>query len=222
MHADPLQGAAMTAGGAKIAVRRAEGGRNARPRVRAYTLVETLVALMVLSLVALGVAAILQAAAYGTSSQREVRRTAVRGELAHGRIDDAIRGARAVLAAGSGYIVLWTGDANTDTHVNLSELELIELPAASTTLTAYVGTYAPGDPVYAAGSDFYTVAQSAKAGVNFPATTWATNISGLTFALDNAAPALARLVTWSLTLTDRQLSRTVAGGAALRAPGQPQ
>ena len=33
---------------------------------------------------------------------------------------------------------------------------------------------------------------------------------------------LARLVTWSLTLTDQQTSRTVVGGASPRAPGEPQ
>jgi type II secretory pathway pseudopilin PulG len=190
--------------------------------MRAYTLVETLVALVVLALVGLGMAAILQTAAYGTSSQRELRRVAVRGEMVHARTDSAIRNARAVLASGSGYIVLWTGDTNGDSHVNLSELELIELPAGSTNLTARLGHSADGDPVYAADSNFYAVAQSAKSGANFPATIWATNVSGLTFALDKDTPILARLVTWSLTLNDQQLQRTVAGSAWLGGWGQPE
>jgi hypothetical protein len=71
-------------------------------------------------------------------------------------------------------------------------------------------------------SNFYTVAQAAKSGANFPASTWATGISGLTFTLDNSTPTLAKLVTWSLTLTDKQMARTIVGGAKLGVPGQPR
>jgi hypothetical protein len=182
-----------------------------------------MIAMMVVTLIALTVAAILQTAAYGTSSQREVRRVVVRSEQVQTRIEDAIRDARAVLGFGSGYVVLWTGDTNPDGQVNRSELQLIELPAASTTLTLYTGQYASGEPAYAASSNFSTVAQSIKSSGYFPGTTLSTNVAGLTFTLDYpSTPTLARLVTWSLTLTDQQVSQVVAGSASPRAPGQPK
>lgn len=190
--------------------------------IRAYTLMETIIALVVSALISLGVASILQTAAYGTSSQRDIRRVVVQGEVVHERLDAAIRNSRAVLASGNGYVVLWTGDSNPDSHVNLSEMQLIEVPTGSTTLSAYSGVYTVGDPVYATSSNFYTVAQAAKAGSSFPRTTWATNISNLTFKLDNATPILSKLVTWSLTLTDQQLKQTIVSGALIGVPGQPR
>lgn len=189
---------------------------------RAYTLMETLLALVVVAFIGVGAAAVLQTAAYGTSARREARRVAVRGEVVRARIDAAIRGARAVLASGSGYIVLWTCDTNPDGHVNLSELELIEVASGSTTLTAYVGESAAGDPVYPTSSNFYAVAQAAKSSGHFPATTWATNISNLTFTPDNPSPILAKFVTWSLTLTDQQLRVPVVSGVTLAVWSQPR
>ena len=192
---------------------------------RAYTLVETLLALVVVALIGVAAAAILQTTAYGTSAQRDTRRLVVRGEAVHTRLDTAIRNARAVLAAGSGYIVLWTGDTNADGHVNLSELELIEVPSGSTTMTDYVGQYAAGDTVYTTSTNFYNVVQALKQGganPNFPPTTWATGISGLTFTLDNSTPMLAKLATWSLTLTDQQATRTIISGATLGVWAQPR
>jgi len=147
---------------------------------------------------------------------------AVRGEVVRARIDAAIRGARAVLASGSGYIVLWTCDTNPDGHVNLSELELIEVASGSTTVTAYLGPSATGDPTYPTSSNFYAVAQAAKSSGYFPATTWATNISNLAFIPDTASPILAKFVTWSLTLTDQQLSVPVVGGVTLAVWSQPR
>lgn len=171
---------------------------------------------------AAGVAAILQTAAYGTSSQREIRRTVVRGEVVRARLDTAIRNARAVLASGNGYIVLWTGDTNPDTHVNLSEMLLVETSAASGALTAYAWPFVTADPVYAASSSFYALAIAAKSNSSVRRATWATGISGLTFKLDNTSPTLAKLVSWSLTLTDQSLDRVLVGGTSLGVPGQPR
>lgn len=189
---------------------------------RGYTLMETLLALVTVAFISLSAAAVLQAAAYGTAMQRDARRIAVRGETLRTRINSAISNSRAVLAVGSGYIVLWTSDTNPDGHVNLSELELIQVPSGSTTMTAYVGEYADGDPVYATTSNFYTIAQAAKTSGHFPAATWATGASGFTFTLDNSTPMLAKMATWSLTLADQKLSPPVIGAAKLAVWSQPR
>ncbi len=56
------------------------------PTRRAVTLVELIISLLITSMVALGVAAILQAASYGTSSRREIRRIVVRTQ----QVDHAV------------------------------------------------------------------------------------------------------------------------------------
>src|SRR5689334_1045094 len=94
---------------------------------RGFTLVELLLSLITTAFIGLAVAMILQTAAYGTSTKRDARRIAVRSESTRDRMNDAIRNARAVLASGSTYLVLWMGDSNKNDQVNLSELQLIEL-----------------------------------------------------------------------------------------------
>jgi len=192
---------------------------------RAMTIVEVLMALIVVSLISVGVAAMLHAAEYGTSSQREVRRVAVRSQQVRLRLEDAIRQARQILAAGEtsaghGYLVLWRGDTNTeDTNqnkINLSELELIELPDGSSTLTSYVATTLATDTVYESDSNFYKVAQNAKDDGDLTGTTWAESMDEFGITLDEAAAADARLVTWRFTLTDQELSETLVSSIALR------
>jgi hypothetical protein len=196
---------------------------------RALTLAELIVATTITTLLAAGVGSILFAASYGTSSRRDVRRLAVRSAQARPRIDDAIRSAAAVLAKGSSYIVLWTGDSRKNNQVNLSELQLIEL--SSTTLTSYTTAWPSGwsqatidaaDTTYAANTNFYTTAQNAKSSGNFPGTTWATSASNFTITLDSGTANLAVLVTWKLTLTNDLLSQALVEAVALRNHVVPQ
>ena len=192
---------------------------------RAMTIVEVLMSLIVVSLISVGVAAMLYAAGYGTSARREVRRVAVRTQQVRLRLDDAIRTASQVLAAGEtspghAYLVLWRGDTNAeDTNqgkVNLSELELIELPDGSTTLTSYTNPSPGTDTAYESDSDFYQVAQNAKSGGDLAGTTWAQGIWAFGITLDEATPADAQLVTWRFTLTDQELSESLVGCISLR------
>lgn len=196
---------------------------------RALTLAELIVAITVTALIAASVGSILFAAGYGTSSRRDVRRLAVRSAQIRHRLDNAIRSAQAVLASGTGYIVLWTGDTRVNGQVNLSEIQMIEL--ASGTLTWYVTVFPSGwsqstidaaDTTYAASTNFYTTATTAKAGTNFPGTTWATAASDFTITLDNATATAAKLVTWNLTLTNDLLTQSLVEATALRQPIAPQ
>ena len=198
---------------------------------RATTLPELIISLTVTALVALGVASMLQAASYGTSSRREVRRVAVRAQEVRARLDSAIRSARAVLACEDGRLVLWTGDSRTDGHVNLSELQLIEVPAGSSRLTSYATRFPAGwtqaqidaaDASYAPTADFAGICRAAKTSGNFPGTLWTDEASGLSFTLDRSAVQQARLVSWSVTLTHELISQPVAGASALRAWAAPQ
>lgn len=188
----------------------------------AYTLFETVLSLVVITLISLGVAAVMQAAAYGTSSQREWRRVAVRGRQVQARLNDTIRDARAILAVSNTYLVLWTGDSTRNDQVNLSELQLIELTGSPPALVSYTPGSLSSNPTYAPTVNFYTTARSAVTGGQLVGQTWSGHVSNTRFVLDNAAPTAARLVTWSLTFTDQQVSEPIIGCAALHAPGTPQ
>ncbi len=185
---------------------------------RGTTLSELLVALTVTGLVALAVAGILQAASYGTSSKREVRRLVVRSEQLRNRIDDTVREARAVLAGGTDlngntYLVLWRGDTNNvstnQDKVNLSELQMLEWSAAASTLSSYTPATTPNpDTAYEVTADFHAAAHA------LPATVWAGSVSGFSTTL-NQAPPMTRLVTWSITAASDLVSERVSGSAAL-------
>lgn len=204
--------------------------RPARRR-SALTIPELIISVTITSLIALSVAGILHAAGYGTSARRDVRRVAVRAEQVRDRINEALRSARAVLASGPGYVVLWTGDTRRNDQVNLSELQLIELPAGSSTLSSYRTRFPAGmsqaaidaaDVAYAANSNFHSIAQAAKTGTYFKPTIWATGVSNFTPVLHGATPGETNHVTWSLTLTVGTLTETLAGAGTLRRQGGPQ
>lgn len=193
---------------------------------RGMTLAELLISLTVTVFIGLAVATMLQAASFGTSTKRDFRRTAVRTEVVRNRLNDAIRNARAVLASGAGYIVLWRGDLRKNDQVNLSELQLIEL--SGSTVTSYVTVWPASytqtqidtaDVAYSPNTNFYNVAKGAKNGISFPGTTWVSNVSALTFS-NNLTPPATSLTSWSLTLTTQ--TEPLVGAAGLRAQGAPQ
>lgn len=202
-----------------------------RRLLRGSTLPEVVIALVITAMVGMSVAAILQAASYGTSSRREVRRLTVRRHQVEKRLNAAIRNAAAVLASNSTALVLWTGDANGDTHVNFSELCLIELPVSSSTLSMWRTTFPAGwnqtqrdaaDTTYAVGADFAAAAQTAKSNAYFVQTPWTGGASSLQVSLQPVTPQAAMLVSWRLTLTDELLTEPMVGAAALAAHTNPE
>jgi type II secretory pathway pseudopilin PulG len=194
-----------------------------RTRRPGLTLLELLISISVTAFIGLGVALILQAAAYGTSTKRDARRVSVRAETLRDRLDDAVRNSASFLASGTNYLVIWQGDENDDTQVNLSELQLIELNTTTQTLTSYVATLPVGtDTAYAATVDFNSTTQTLKGNGTLTGTTWATGISAVTFTLDNVTPQQAVLLTWSVTLNNGTQTEPVSGAVSLRQPLTPQ
>ena len=197
---------------------------------RAVTLAELIIAMIITSMLALGVASILYAASYGTSSRREVRRIAVRSQQLRTRIGDGVRNSRAVLASGvavngNKYLVLWKGDSNSDDkdQVNLSELMMIEWVASSEELIACEAASPPApDTVYAAGTDFHAAMLQARTDGDVTDTYWSQGITAIDFTLDQVTPALARKVTWDVTMADQLLSETIVGTGSLRSYAPPE
>ena len=187
---------------------------------------ELILAIMISSMIALGVTSILYASSYGTSSKREIRRVAVQAEQVRARLDNAARNARQFLATGSGYVVLWLGDTRNDDQVNISELQLIEVASNTTQLKSYTAKWPSGwndtqitaaDTAYPLASDFYAIVQTLKGGSYFPAITWMEDVADFTVTLNEGTPSAARMMSWRFTMTDQLLSETLVGVCSLRA-----
>lgn len=200
------------------------------PRRTGLTLIELMVSLIITSLIAVAVASVIHAGAYGTSSRREVRRLVVQTQELRMRLSDTVRLAQAVLACGQGaggekYIVLWTGDSNRDgdEQVNLSELQFVEWTPAAQRLTSYRVSAKPDpDPSYPPDSNFYTLATQLRNSGVLVGTVWAKDVSAFEIALDDAKPTAALRATWALTLTSDLVSEPIVATVALRSPRPPK
>ena len=211
-------------------VKRPRHPRNTRHQARAFTLVELLLALAITGMVSAGVATMLAAVSYGTSSQRDLRGVVVKGRVLNARLSAAVRSARALLESGTDYLVLWNGDVNTNGTTDapdLSEMRLIERDAGLDELRSYgfpdswtqaqidaadVSFQLTGNP----SGFFQTATATAKTNASFVPTKWGTGVTAISFALDDTNPETASLVSYRLTLSAGSLSETVVGAASAR------
>jgi len=193
-------------------------------------MVELLLALTITGLVSVGVAAMLVAVSYGTSSQRDLRGAVVKSQVIDARITAAIRSSQAILETGTDYLVLWKGDINTNGTADapdLSEIRLIERDSGADELDSYgfpkswtqaqidaadVSYQLTGNPP----GFFQTATANAKTAGSFVATKWGSGVTAISFALDDTNPATTKLVSYRLTLTAGSLSQTVIGAASAR------
>jgi len=172
------------------------------------TLVELLMALGISGLVAVGVASMLVAVSYGTSSTREVRQLVVRVEVVEARLDAAVRGSKRVLSAGTDYVLLWAADTDGDATTDNNEVRLIERIAASSTLYSYADPAAGGDFVDAAS--FRTTAKA-----SYPSQAWASSVTALSFTTD-ASPPNTRLLSYTFSVENGDVSDTAVGAVGIR------
>jgi prepilin-type N-terminal cleavage/methylation domain-containing protein len=172
-----------------------------RPRRRGLTLVELLIAMVVLSLVGTGVASMLFAMANGVDYERKQRSSLVKLRILETRVSTAVRNASTVLAAGSDYIVLWAGDSRADGEPNISELRRIERDPGTQQVWGYAGRAdlePDQDTAYPLDSDFDAITSALIGNNAFPGERWADDTTTLDFSLDDPTPQDARLVTCSI------------------------
>jgi prepilin-type N-terminal cleavage/methylation domain-containing protein len=91
-------------------------------RPRAFTLVELLTASAITALVAAAAAALIFAIGDASAQTRDLRETKTAGHYALGRIEAAIRSARAIGVVTPTSITLWTADTNGDDVLNVKEV----------------------------------------------------------------------------------------------------
>ena len=173
-----------------------------------FTLVELLLALMISALVTAGVASMMVAVSYGTSSSHDLRVLVVKSRTIDARLAAAIRGSQAVLAADTDFLILWMVDTDDDAATDNAEVRLIERDPATNEFNTYYDSGAGGDYVDAA-------AFRAAAKASYPLERWGTGVTAIAF-VPNAAPPAARLVSYEFTLASAEVSETVVGAAAVR------
>lgn len=200
------------------------GGRTA------FTLVELMIALTITAMVAACIAIMVNSVAAGTIGAQDGRRHLVRMQSLESRLLGTVHSASCILAAGNAYIVYWTGDANCDNNLQLSELGLLELDNTNT-LQQYhtvfpanfsLAQIASANTTYATNTNWYAAAQTAKSTGYFPATAVARNITTFNVTLDNVTPTAALLATFTVQLSDGQVTRSGMIAAAIRTLQVPQ
>ena len=91
-----------------------------------FTLVETLLALAIASLVAAAALSMLVGVTWASETQHGARRASVKRQVAAARIGAIIRGGVMFLALADDELVIWTGDPNQNAAPDLSELRRVE------------------------------------------------------------------------------------------------
>lgn len=210
-------------------------GRRGSAR-RGLTLVELMLAVSIMTLVGGCIVVMIKGTADGTAGNADGRRHLVRTQAMEATVAAIVRPCWAVLAAGNGYVVLWTGDGAdpyiaANQAVNLSEMVMLELDANAKQLKCYKTVWPAGysqantlsnDTLYAASSNWYSAAQAAKSGSFFVPTVLANNVTAFNVTLDNATAVNADMATLWITFDDGKSARTIAIPAALRATMVPQ
>ncbi|MCP4593937.1 MAG: hypothetical protein GY842_24660 [bacterium] len=192
-------------------------------------MVELLLALAITGLVSAAITSMLMAVSHGTSSRRDLRTVVTRGRVLDSRLTAAVRGSRAVLENGTDYLILWSGDVNTNgtqDAPDLSEIRLIERLG-----TGIVKSYAfpddwtqaqidAADESYALSGNpagfFRTETSDAKTAKSFTGKRWALDVTEMTFQLNATDPASITLVSYRLSLQAGELAEQVVGAASPR------
>lgn len=181
---------------------------------QAFTLVELLLALSIMTIVGVASLSILGATTYGTSNDQLRRELMVKTEVVKQRIDGALHAAVELVIPSSGqptstdYFIVWANDSNDDSTKDNSEMILVERNTSTNELLAYRDTSAAG--TFSDAATFRTAALAA-----YTSTRWATGISALSCTATFGTGQLP-LLTYSFTLTKGTTSETSTGAASLR------
>ena len=184
-----------------------------RRRVRSFTLLELLLALVITAMVGLSAAAMINATAYGTSSRNSMRKLLVKSKVLSTRLSSSIRNSMDSIQPSvaqpesTNILIIWVADTNNDQAKQNNEMQLIERDTTTNELKSYKDEMDVNDFVDAA--TFRTRALS-----SYTAETWGTSVTDLSFTLSGSAGAT--VVTSRLTATQGDLTETTVIAASPR------
>jgi len=182
------------------------------------TLLELMIALAGTATIGAAVATLMTGVTYGTKQDNNLRNLVAQRMAIRARLTASVRQAQKILGKNNSAIVLWVADKNDDNAPNLSEIQWIEYDSSTNQLISY----APTDPLtgsdtsYSLSDNFLVITQSLKGNSDFSSEVWASDISGLTFTLNDADPQVASLVSYRITLQAGEHEDIAIGAAAIR------
>jgi hypothetical protein len=164
---------------------------------------ETLLALLVMSLVATSAFWLLDAVLRGTKSGDALRRSNIRLEVLAERIDSRFRSGAKVVYATKEVVVLWTGDRRPNQFYDLSELCVIYYDKGKKQLRCFEGKpelTESEDAQMESDNDFLFLIVGLFNNKFFKNTSWADDVKSWSFSFDAADESDARSVMYSYTL----------------------
>jgi len=195
------------------------------------TLVELLIALVITSLIVSTTLAMMFSTTRATTASHQTRRTSVRVASLQAKLLSVIHGASSFLGLSTDGLVLWGGDSNGDSSVNLDELVLIERDTGTNELKRYRIVWPTGwtqnqidaaNTSYPSSSNYLGLAQQAKTDPNFQSVIWMTGVTAFSVTLNNAIQQNATLVTIRLDMSTGDLTAKIVAAYSLREPQAPK
>lgn len=165
--------------------------------LRAFTLVEMLLALAMSAAIGTMVVLILGAAESGVSAAHDTRREALGRLVVEERLGEVARESAIILALRDDHCITWTGDGTRDQMVNLSELRRIQWNPESREVVVFEapGSLDPADDVsYSVFDDFEAITDAVIGSSVFPARRLLTTVTSWNAECDSADIRAARLV----------------------------
>lgn len=188
---------------------------------RGFTLPELLISLTITLLMSVCIAAMVRSVSAGTTGQQDGRRHLARTQSLQTVLTSQVHGCVNFLAVGSNYLVYWIGDANNNLAVDSNELGMIEYQSSSNQLYLWTPAAGASSTTYAANSNWYSICTAAKNGA-LSGKPIAGNVTAFSVTLSHATPGLARMASFTITLDDGVVSRTVVIAGSMRTYLAPQ
>ncbi|MEX0885754.1 MAG: hypothetical protein WD009_04865 [Phycisphaeraceae bacterium] len=180
-------------------------------------MIELTFALAGTAIVGLGVAGMLAATTYGTTSRHDMRELLVRGMMLNERVAEAVRASRQVLASGEDYLVLWVATADAEDAPTLRGLLRIELDTEAQALLAYAADEAATDETYQPSSDFANLTRQLIDDGQLVGERWGRAVADWRIMVDDDGVAgVGRHVRWELALHAATGTYTTSAAATRR------
>lgn len=196
-------------------------------RTAGMTIIELLMATMIISLVTAAVAGMMMVVSTGTQDSGNVMDVVVRHKTLSARLGAEVRDAQAILVTDNASLLLWHEDANGDDAVNLSELRWITLDADAKELyclrVAFPDHYTQEqieavDRAYLQGEDLVDLFGKLDVAGLVESSLWAQAVKAITFDAPQPLVGKRKLVVYDLTLEhgDPVIENDGVGAIALR------
>jgi prepilin-type N-terminal cleavage/methylation domain-containing protein len=179
---------------------------NRSRNIKAFTLVELLVTLVITGILLSAVATLAYAMNSATTAGSDAASSQARLRLGMVRIVEVIRNCRMILTASDTELAIWLADYNGDGGINVNELAFLDCTATHDTLRL-VRFYSVSDPSVTFSSGVLSVSQASLMSGNAVASVSLLPACGnVQLACDPAAPSTRR-VTISFELTQDHVAR---------------